>query len=189
MATQKGIESWKAKKWFTVYAPKFFGDVAIGEMPGKDEKAVIGRNIVVSLDSMTHNPQNANMNIVLKVGSVDGDKAATKLMSMELLFSFIRTLVRRYKSVSATVVKAKTKDGIAVVVKPIVITVQRSTASRINAIRKEMGSFVGEYVAKSDIDAVVKSIAGGTLQQEMHTKLNHIAPLSKAEIKKLEIMW
>ncbi len=189
MATQKGIENWKIKKWFTVYAPKVFGDVAIGEMPGKDEKAVIGRNITVSLDSLTHNPQNANVNLVLKVSGVEGDKATTKLMSMELLFSFIRTLVRRYKSVSMAVIRARTKDGIDVAVKPMAITIQRSTASRLDGMRAEMVEFVRGYVEENDADSIVKAVMEGALQQEIHAKLEHIAPISKAEIRKLELEW
>lgn len=189
MATQKGIDNWKAKKWFTVYAPKVFGEAAIGEMPGKDEKSVIGRNITISLDSLTHNPQNANTNLVLKVSGVDGDKAATKLVSMGLLFSFIRTLVRRYKSVSSTVIRARSKDGVEVAVKPLVITTQRSTASRLDGLRAEMTEFLKAYVRETEAEAIVKSIVEGQLQQELHSKLMHIAPISKAEVKKLELGW
>ncbi len=189
MATQKGIENWKAKKWFTVYAPKVFGDMAIGEMPGKDEKAVMGRNIVISMDSLTHNPQNANVNLVLKVSGVEGDKAVTKLVTLELLFSFIRTLVRRYKSVSMAVVRERSKDGVEVAVKPLIVTIQRSTASRLDGIRAEMVEFLKGYVKENDAESIVKAVVEGQLQQEMHSKLMHIAPISKAEVRKLELGW
>lgn len=187
MATQKGIENWKAKKWFTVHAPKFFDEVAIGEMPGNDEKAVMNRNIRISLDNITHNPQNANMNLYLKVSSVEGDQAKTTLTSMELLFSFIRTLVRRYKSISTTVVNARSKDGIMMTVKPIVVTSQRSTASRIRGIRSEMNGAIEKYLQGNDASTIVRSVITGDFQQELYSKLRHVAPISKVEIKKLEI--
>lgn len=187
MATQKGIDNWKAKKWFTVQAPKVFNEADLGEMPGKDDKSVIGRNVTVGLDSLTHNPQNANTNLVFKVVETNGDKAQTKLVEMGLLFSFVRTIVRRYKSVSTTVINAVSKDGASMTVKPIVVTGQRSAASRLRLIRDETVGFIGAYVREHEADAIVKAVIDSSLQQELYAKLRHIGPLSKVEIKKLEI--
>lgn len=187
MASQKGIENWKAKKWFTVQAPKVFSEAQLGEMPAKDEKAVLGRNIIVSLDTLTHNPQNANTNLVFKVTEVNGDRAQATLVELGLLFSFVRTIVRRYKSVSTTVVKARSKDGIAMVVKPIVVTMQRSASSRLKGIREETDDFVEKYVQANDSDSIIKAIIEGRMQQELYAKLKHVSPLSKVEIRKLQI--
>lgn len=187
MASQKGTENWKTKKWFVVCAPQTFNEAQLGEMPGKDEKSVLGRNVHVSLDTLTGNPQNANMNLIFKVTEVKGDKALTKLTEMALLFSFIRTMVRRHKSVSTTVVRGTSKDGILITVKPIVITGQRSAASRLIGIRKETNEFISAYISGNESDSIVKSVIDGSMQQELYTKLRHVAPLSKVEIRKLEL--
>lgn len=187
MASQKGIDNWKLKKWFGVYAPKVFNEVQIGEMPGKDDKAVLGRNIKVSLNEITKNPQNTNTSLFFKVYAVDGDKAKTKLVSMELLFSYVRTIVRRYKSISTTVIKGKAKDGVEIVIKPIIVTAQRSTTSRLRGLRAEMTSILNKYVKENDSESIVKSIIDGSMQKELYTKLDHIAPINKVEIRRLEI--
>lgn len=187
MASAKGIENWKAKKWFVVQAPKVFSEAQLGEMPGKDEKAVIGRNVIVSLDSLTHNPQNANTNLVFKITEVNGDRAQARLAEMGLLFSFVRTIVRRYKSVSTSVIKARTKDGVAMTVKPIVVTMQRSPSSKLKGIRVETKDFIEKYVQSNDSDTIIKAIIDGNMQQELYARLKHVSPLSKVEIRKLEI--
>jgi ribosomal protein S3AE len=127
------------------------------------------------------------MNLFFKVSEVEGDKAKTKLVSMELLFSFVRTMVRRYKSVSTSVVTTKSKDGREVTVKPIIITMQRSASSKIRGIRSEMNAFLEKYVQANDADSIIKAVIEGALQQELYAKLKHVSPISKVEIKKLEI--
>ena len=102
MAVQKKADKWKLKKWFSVYAPKQFNDAVIGEMPANDEKSAVGRNIVVGLDALTHNPSHAYTNVVLKVVSAEGSAAHTKLVSITQLYSYIRSLVRRYKSIATS---------------------------------------------------------------------------------------
>ena len=52
----KKTEGWKLKKWYSVYAPKVFNDALVGEMPANDDKYVVGRNIVVGLDSAYKKP-------------------------------------------------------------------------------------------------------------------------------------
>ncbi len=188
MAESRGADKWKLKKWFSVYAPKVFDEAVIAEIPAKDEKAVVGRGIKVGLDYITHNPKNAYMNLFFKISEASGDKASTKLVRMELLFSYIRSLVRRYRSIAISNVKVRSKDNVEMVLKPIVITQQRDTHARIRGIRKEMDSLLKAYSSENDSNAIVKAVVDGALQDELFAKLGHIAPLSKVEIRKLEIL-
>jgi len=187
MALQKKVDTWKLKKWFTIYAPKEFNNAVIGEMPANDDKAALGRNIKISLDSITHNPSNSYTNMKFKIVSVDGASAHTKLVQMEQLNSYIRSLVRHYKSIASTVQKLDTKDNIKVVAKVIAITRSRATHSKLIGIRKEMEALIASYVKENDLSSLINSINGNKLQAELAARLNHIAPISKIEVKKLEI--
>ncbi len=187
MAIQKKVDNWRLKKWFSVYAPKAFNDALLGEVPAKDEKSAIGRKIKIGLNVLTNNPQNSYTNLFFKITDIQGDKAQTSLVRMEILFSYMRTMVRRYRSVSLAVVKGTTKDGKAVVLKPIVVTAQRNTNTRVSGIRKEMTAQLSAYITENDSDAIVRSIIEGKLQHELFAKLRHIAPLGKVEIKRLDI--
>lgn len=187
MAVQRGIDKWRLKKWFTVRAPKEFNDATVGEMPANDEKAVLGRNIVVSLDMLTHNPSHAYTNVTLKVIGISGDAAQTKLIKMELLASYIRSFVRRYRSVSSAVIPVSTRDGTSMVVKLIAVTRARTAHTKIVGMRREMIDFTRGYFRENDIGPLVGSIIDGKFQDALTSKLRHITDLNKIEVRKLEI--
>lgn len=187
MAVQKGVDKWKTKRWFTVYSPKVFNSEKICEIPAADEKAVMGRSINVSLDQLTHNPQHAASNVKLKVIEVNGDSAQTRLIMVEEVYSYIRSLVRRYRSVTYAVIPVSSKDNVRMVVKVLAITRARTAASRLRAIRKDLVDFVTEFSKENDSSAIVGSLVDGRLQAEATAKISHIAPINKVEIRKLEI--
>ena len=187
MAVQKKADKWKMKRWFSVYAPKQFGDAMIGEMPANDEKAALGRNIVVGLDALTHNPSHAYTNITLKVIGAEGSAAHTKLVSITLLYSYIRSLVRRYKSIATSVLPVASKDGTKIVLKMLVITRARSTHSRIAGIRKEMNERALAIAKEADSAEFINSVIEGRFQAEMAAKLRHITPISKVEVRRLQV--
>ncbi len=187
MAVQRGIDKWKLKKWFAVRAPKEFNDASVGEMPANDEKAIVGRNIVVSLDMLTHNPSHAYTNITLKVTGVSGEAAQTRLVKMEILGSYIRSFVRRYRSVSSAVVPVSTRDGTTVIVKLIAVTRARTAHTKIVGLRKEMVDFTQGYFRENDVGPIIGSIIDGKFQDALATKLRHITDLHKIEVRKLEI--
>jgi small subunit ribosomal protein S3Ae len=187
MAIQKKGENWKMKKWFSVYAPKLFNDAMLGEMPANDESSVIGRKIVVGLDVLTKNPSHAYTNATFRVTDVNGNAAHTKLVSISQLYSYIRSLVRRYRSVATLVLPVKTKDGTQMVVKMLVITRARTTHSRISGIRKEMVAHATSFFSENDSSDAINAIIEGKFQAELAAKLKHIAPLNKIEVKTLEM--
>ncbi|MGC8586424.1 MAG: hypothetical protein ACP5K5_02675 [Candidatus Micrarchaeia archaeon] len=187
MALQKKVDTWKLKKWFTVYAPKEFNNAVIGEMPANDDKSAMGRTIKVGLDFITHNPSHAYTNAKFKIVNIEGNAAHTKLVEMEQLNSYIRSLVRRYRSIAYTVQKLEAKDGTKLVAKMIAITRGRTTHSKIRGLHKEMEEFVDSFVKNSDLGSLINAINEGRLQTELTAKLNHIAPISKVELKKLEV--
>ena len=187
MAMQKKVDNWKLKKWFTVYAPKVFNDALVGEMPANDEKAAMGRNIVVSLDTLTHNSSHAYTNVVLKVTEVQGNIAHTKLIRISQHHSYIRSLVRRYRSIALSVLPVSTKDNIKVVVKLLDITKARTAHSKIVGIRKEMNEYTTNFFKENDLNTTVSSILEGRFQADLLNKLSHITDLNKIEVRKLEI--
>ncbi len=187
MATQKGSDKWKLKKWFSAYAPKPFNDVLIAEFPANDEKAIIGRNIRVGLDKLTQNPQNSFANVFFRITGANGERAQLKLIRIELLFSYVRSLARRYRSLSDSILKVTTKDGMQMVMKPLVVTASRETHARIIGIRKELNQYLEQYARENDADTIVSEVVSGKLQSDLYAKLKHITQLNRVEMKKLEL--
>jgi small subunit ribosomal protein S3Ae len=188
MAVQKGADKWKLKKWFNVYAPNVFNNAMIGEMPAKDDAAAIGRTIVLNLDYITHNPAHAYTNVILKVTGTEGEAAHTSLVRMEMLNSYLRSFIRRNRSISAAVIPATTKDGVSIVVKLIAVTRQRTEHTKIKGLRKAMNDYIKAYFKETTLDEAINSIMEGKFQADVASKLMHIADLNKVEIKRLEIV-
>ena len=59
--------------------------------------------------------------------------------------------------------------------------------TKIIGIRKEADAFIGSYFSENDADSVIGSILEGKMQAELASKLKHIAPVSKVEVRKLEV--
>jgi small subunit ribosomal protein S3Ae len=187
LASQKGIEKWKQKKWFNIYAPHLFNDKVICEMPANDEKAAMGRNINIALSQLTGNPSHAYTNVVLKVSGIEGNTAKTTIAKIELLNSYIRSLVKRGRSVSNAVLGAKSRDNVPMVAKILVVTYRKTTHANVIAIRKLAGEFTSSYFAETDSSDIVSSVIDGRMQAELTKKLSRIIPINKVEMRKLEV--
>jgi small subunit ribosomal protein S3Ae len=187
MATQKGADRWKQKKWFEIRAPKVFEGKMICEIPGNEEKYVMDRKLKIALSQLTGDPGHAFANVTLKVSEVNGNVALTNLIMIEQLQSYIRSLVRRGRNVADCVLPLKTSDGKNVVLKMIAITAGRAKSSDLSNIRKEIVVFMGDYVKGKDFDQLVKMIIEGRLQADLGGKLQKIIPMSKVEVKKFEV--
>jgi small subunit ribosomal protein S3Ae len=187
MASQKGVEKWKQKKWFNVYAPALFNDKAICEMPANDDQAAVGRNINVALSQLTGNPGHAFTNVALKVASVEGTSAKTTIVRVELLNSYIRSLVRRGRSVSNAVLPLKSRDGVPMVAKILVVTARKTTHANIIEMRRLAGEFASGYFSGNDSSSIISTIIDGKMQTELASKLNKIVPINRVEVRRLEV--
>ncbi len=187
MALQRTVDKWKMKHWFTVHAPKIFNEEIICEMPSDDEKKVTGRKLKVSLEQLTHNPQNAFSNAVVRVTDVSGDAVHTQLMSIEQPHSYIRSLIRRYRSVVSIVSPIMAKDNVRMVLKIVAITRARVAHTKLKGIRKEITDFVDAYSKENSSDAITSAVIEGRLQAEMASKVSHITSMNKVEVKRLEL--
>jgi ribosomal protein S3AE len=68
-----------------------------------------------------------------------------------------------------------------------VITRQRATHSRISGIRKEMNERTLNYARETDSAELINSVIEGRFQAEMAAQLRHITPISKVEVRSLEV--
>ncbi len=187
MATGKGIENWKAKKWLNIYSPEILGNNTIGEMPADEEKDAMGRMIKVNMSWITNNPMHSFMVIGLKVTDVNGNAAHTQLKYLEHTFSYMHSLVKRHGSAIYTIDKANDKNGNNVVVKLLLISNTKLTTKKRMAIRRAVSGFMKEYIAKNENSGIVKDIIEGNLQKEGMNTVHKIANISKLEIKRLEM--
>jgi len=46
-------DKWRSKRWYSVYAPEYFGNIKIGSIPSDDPKKLIGRVMKNTLYDIT----------------------------------------------------------------------------------------------------------------------------------------
>ncbi|MCL5427672.1 MAG: hypothetical protein M1321_00635 [Candidatus Marsarchaeota archaeon] len=187
MATSKGAETWKAKKWFNIQAPDILGSSTIGEMPASEEKDAIGRMIKVSMSWITNNPSHSFIVLGLKVTDVNGNAAHTQLKYLEQTYSYTHSLVRRYASTLYTIDRPKDKEGRTIALKLILTTNRRITTKKRKALRKELSSFVRDYMRDKGSGQLVKDVMEGALQKEAMNRVHKIASINRLEVKKIEL--
>ena len=187
MASQKGIEKWKQKKWFSVKAPGIFNNKVICEIPANDEKSVAGRKIKVAMSQMTGDPSHAFTNLTFVVKEVKGNNAETGISEVALLQSYIRSLTRRGRSIASAVVPVTTKDNAKMTVKLIAITSMRTTNTKVKGIHKAMEEFTKSFFSDKEFGAAVQEIISGKMQRELNGILRDIVPMNRVEVKKLEV--
>ncbi|MGC8567633.1 MAG: hypothetical protein ACP5RP_01685 [Candidatus Micrarchaeia archaeon] len=187
MPIERKSDKFKLKKWFVVYAPDIFNKAMICEIPAASEKAVKDRNVVISLDALTHNPSNMNMNIKLKINNAENGAAYTSIKSIEMLYSYIRSLIHRHKSLVNVYVPIATKDNKNIVVKLIIITRSKVVHSKLVDMRKKSEAFIKEKVPALPFDEFVKAVIDKRFQNELASIIKPIAAVSTVEMKKLEI--
>ncbi len=185
--TQKAVEKWREKQWFNVHAPKILGESIIGEIPALDEKSVIGRVIKVSLSWITQNPAHSFMSVGLRVNMVSGNAAHTELNYLEQTYSYMHSQIRREASAVYTVDKLMDKDKRKIVLKFVTITRNKITTPKKAAIRRLLLEFEKQYVPTKGTEELIKLIIEGRFQADAINAIKKIAPISKMELKKLEI--
>ncbi len=187
MAVLKQVEKWKAKKWYNIFAPKLFGETVISEIPGSDDKGMIGRMIKVNMSWITHKPEHSFITVGMKINSINGEAAHTDLKYLEQTYSYIHSLVRRRQSAIYTVDSLKDKTGKAFVLKLLIMTVNKVATPKKTAIRRVIADFLKEYTAAHDIDEIVNGLISNALQREAASKIFNIAEINKLELKKIEL--
>ncbi len=187
MAVTKGVDKWKAKKWFNIYPPELLGSNPIGEMPASEDKNVIGRIIKVNMSWITQKPAHSFIVVGLKVNEVSGNAANTSIKYLEQTYSYLHSLVQRHSSTIYTINKLNDKEGKSFVLKLLVTTEGKATTPKEKAIRSQLGAFAKEYAAGKDRGEFVKDVVEGTFQKEGIKKVHNIAAISRLELKRMEL--
>src|SRR5437773_842687 len=53
-ATKKVRDKWRAKEWYSVFTPSYFGEMSVASIPVEDPKKLIGRVVETTLYEITN---------------------------------------------------------------------------------------------------------------------------------------
>jgi small subunit ribosomal protein S3Ae len=182
------IRKAKAKTWYRILAPDFFGNKEIGLTPASDPNLLIGRRIAVSALDFTNDYNKYYLKFYFKIKQVNGENALTEFDGSECLRDYIsRMVVRRVRRVD-TVQDLVTKDGKKIRVKCIAIIPRRVKSSIQRTIAKNIKEMVKDIVENLKLEDFVKKILNDEIKNEILVELRKIYPVRNFEFRKTEML-
>ena len=176
------------KIWYEVMAPEMFGGKQIGETLAADPKQLIGRTLNVSLMDISRNYSKFFVKLRIRIDSIDGNKASTKLVGHECMRERIYRMVQRHGRRVDAVQDVVTKDGAHVRVKTVFMLIKRVGGSTKNDTRKLAVDLIEEAAKKIKLEDFINSIIAGDLQHKLKKDCSKIYPVGSIEIHKTEIV-
>lgn len=180
------ISRLKGKEWFEVVAPKFLGDVVIGETPAAEKENIIGRTVEVNLMEITNDPGRYYINLMFKINRVDAGKAYMEFFGHECTRDFLARAVQQWTTKIDTNDIVQFKDG-KLRIKCIIITNRRVQKPVETKIRKEVSKMLKGF-ADSPVESFVKTLVLGKTQHTIKKDLNKIYPVRVFEFRKSEVL-
>ncbi|MFA6461333.1 MAG: hypothetical protein WCV90_03630 [Candidatus Woesearchaeota archaeon] len=177
----------KKKLWYKIIAPKIFANREVGESYLAESETAIGRIVKVNLKELTGNIKDQNNYVVFQINKVTGSNLNTALMGYELNAVGIRRAVRKNANRLDDYFALKTKGGRPVVIKTLMVTVNKIQRSKGVLLRKKLGEILQEEVSKSDFETLVSNLVGQKIQSVTRKRLNKIYPLRDLSIRFLRV--
>jgi small subunit ribosomal protein S3Ae len=187
--SRKTSEKKKAKEWYAVLAPSEFDSKELGAVTTADEALLDNRIIKVSLMDLTGRMSQANMYTTLnfRIKEVKGKSAYTELIGHQLAPSYIRTLVRRRRTVLHTVKDLPTQDDRTVRLKMISVTKDRISDTMRKNIRTAIEAELSEASGKYNYYELMNEVISGKLSTRVFNRLRQITPMNRVEFRKTEL--
>jgi len=181
-------DKWRNKKWYSVVAPEYFGNMKIGSVPCDDPKKLIGRVVETTLYDITEDFAHQYLKIYLQIISVDGRNALTMFKGHEYSRDYLRSLVRRRTSRIDGIFTVTTKDGYELRVSAVAFTLNRIKTSQEKAIRAVMKKIIEEKAGSLTFMDYVQELALQKITFEIYPEAKKIAPLRHVGITKSRLL-
>jgi small subunit ribosomal protein S3Ae len=183
-------DKWRSKHWYKVRAPGLFQHVELGETVATEPEQVVGRTLEVTLPELSGGGDAAKAHIKLRfrIERISGDGVAeARFVGHDLTSDYVRRLARRKRSKIDTSFVVTTKDGVAIVVKPVAVGEQR-LQSRLRAeLRHKIVSLLVEEAKLRTSGEFVREMLQGELSKILAHGLKTLYPLKKIEIRRSEV--
>ena len=150
----------KIKRKFPVEikAPEFLNSALLGNCEVTDLNNLVGKSVKMNLMYVTGSLKNQNVRLKFTVTDVASGLAKTRVSSYEQVPYYLGRYVKKGADLIEDSFEVKSKDGIAVVVKPFVVTKVNSSSNVLSSIRSKIKELVRNEVAKMNYDDFLNSV-------------------------------
>lgn len=181
------IPNWKKKKWYELIAPPSFSDKVLGETSVEFPDQLVGKVIGINMMTLLGTPKKQNFRAKFIVEKVVENKGITKPIVIQMIPASIRRLIKAGKERIDDSFIVKTKDGMTLRIKPLVVTRAKTTNSRLTDIQSKIRELVKDIAAKTDYESLFVAVAQSTLQRDIKVAIDKVFPVKLFEIRVIEV--
>jgi small subunit ribosomal protein S3Ae len=187
-ATKKIRDKWRAKDWYSIYTPSYFGELNVANVPASDPGSLLGRVIENTLYDVTGDFSHQSTKLHFLVVNVKSDRADTIMKGHEYSADYLRSLVRRGSSRIDGVFNATSKDGYTTRVSVVAFARGRVKASQEHMIRDHMRKVVEEKAESLTYDQLSHEMVLGKIGSDIYNVAKKIVPLRHVGVRKSKLM-
>ena len=188
-AARKQKDKWKAKRWYTIRAPRQpWHFKVIGETLGEEDQLLIGRMYEITQQEVDGDFSKMHVKLKFRVTEIVGQDAITEFAGHEVLKDHVRRQVRRYRGKIDDVIDAITEDGYYVRIKPFMITQGRVKTSQKQGIREACRNTVLQAAARNTWVSLQKLMLTGELEQMIDKAVRKVASVKTIIIRKSQLV-
>lgn len=133
--------------------------------------------------TLTGNMKRQTVNVTFVGKEVQGERVITELKSVDLVPTSIKRKVGRNKDRLDDSFKCVTKDGVAVRIKPLLVTANKTSKPVKTDMRRAMVEKVQRTVATIPFDTLINDIIIFKFQKALKQALHKIYPLRNIDIR------
>ena len=176
----------KGKEWYTLIAPKIFGEKVLGETPVGDPKSINNRVISASITTLMNDPSKYYFKLNFKVDEVKEKNAYMKFWGLEILRDYISRMIRHGVLRIDNSVVVTTRDDVKLRVKTITLTNRKAKKKIEILLRKFIKEKINKGVSKYTLDDFIKKILDDSFKRSVISEGSKIYPVYNFEVRKIE---
>jgi small subunit ribosomal protein S3Ae len=177
----------KGKEWYQIAAPKFFGDVIVGETMAIDPQLIKDRVVEASMTDINGDPTKYYIKFFFKVDEIKDGKAQTKFVGHDCTRDYLARIVRTRTTRIDTNGIIDLLDN-KMRVKTIAISNRSVSNAVAHEIRKNLVVEISKELTKMKTEDFLSDMVDGKIQSRIRKVLSKIYPLRHFEFRKTEVM-
>lgn len=173
----------KKKDNYTIIAPDLFKSKVLGETKAETPEKLLGRKVKATLSEISGEPRAHNIQISLKIINTKSNQAQTEMSEYKIVPSYIKRMVRAGRSRIDLSFASKSKDGIKIQLKPIILTRHRAQKSIRTALRKKAQEIINETLSKTNYTEFCSKVITKRIQRALSSELKKIYPTGIVDLR------
>jgi len=187
-ATKKVRDKWRAKEWYAIFTPSYFGEQNVANIPASDTSNLMGRVIENTLYDVTGDFSHQSTKLRFLVVNVKGGRADTIMKGHEYSPDYLRSLVRRGSSRIDGIFKATTNDGYTTRISVVAFARGRVKMTQEHMIRDLMKNIIDEKARTLAYDQLAHEMVLGKIGSDIYNAAKKIVPLRHVGVRKSKVL-